>query len=70
MGGIYQKAQQEQARELREEILNKLEGLPVDTPDWREALKNAIDDIIRSEEQPSADMQSDAKREPWDFSRE
>lgn len=45
-------------------------GLPADTLDWREALKNAIDDIIRSEEQPSADTQSDAKREPWDFSRE
>ena len=39
MGSIYQKAQQEQAREFRQEILDKLEGLPTDTPDWREALK-------------------------------
>ena len=51
MGSIYQKAQQEQKKGFYQEILDKLEGLPADTPDWREALKNAIDDIIQAEEQ-------------------
>ena len=51
MGSIYQKAQQEQKKGFYQEILDKLEGLPADTSDWREALKNAIDDIIQAEEQ-------------------
>ena len=70
MGSIYQKAQQEQAREFQQEILDKLEGLPADTPNWREVLKNAIDDIMQSLEQTSAEIQPEAKREPWDFSCE
>ncbi len=70
MGSIYQKAQQEQAREFQQEILDKLEGLPADTPNWREVLKNATDDIMQSLEQPSAEIQPEAKREPWDFSCE
>ena len=70
MGSIHQKAQQEQAREFQQKILDKLEDLPADTPGWRDALKNAIDDIIQFMEQPSADMPPEAKREPWDFSRE
>lgn len=70
MGSIYQKAQQEQAREFQQKILDKLEDLPADTPGWKDALKNAIDDIIRSEEQLSADTRPEAKREPWDLSRE
>ena len=70
MGSIYQRAQQEQAREFRQEILNKLEGLPADTPDWREALKNAIDDIIQAEEQSAVEEQPAIEKEPWDFSYE
>lgn len=70
MGSIYQKAQQEQKKGFYQEILDKLEGLPANTPDWREALKNAIDDIIQAEEQSVVEEQPEAKKEPWDFSRE
>lgn len=64
MGDIFKKAQQEQAKGFYQEILDKLEGLPANTHDWRGILKNAIDDIIQSGEQPPA------KKDVWDFSRE
>lgn len=41
MGKIFQKAQQEQAKGFYQEILDKLEGLPADTPDWRETLEGS-----------------------------
>lgn len=40
-GKISQKAQQEQAKGFYQEILDKLEGLPADTPDWRETLEGS-----------------------------
>lgn len=55
MGNIFQKAQQEQVKGFYQEIPDKLEGLPADTPDWKDALKSAIDDIIRSGEQQQAE---------------
>lgn len=64
MGDIFKKAQQAQAKGFYQEILEKLEGLPADTTDWREALKNAIDDIIQTAEQPPV------KKNAWDFSHE
>lgn len=70
MRNIFQKAQQEQAKEFYQQILDKLEGLPADTPDWREALKNAIDDIIQSGEQPQVENQPPEKKDTWDFSHE
>lgn len=70
MGDIYQKAQQEQTKGFYQEILDKLEGLPADTPDWRDAVKNVIDDIIQSSEKSLAMSQPATKKEPWDFSRE
>ena len=50
---VSEKAQQEQKKGFYQEILDKLKGLPADTPDWREALKNVIGDIIQSGEQSS-----------------
>ena len=70
MGDIYQKAQQEQTKGFYQEILDKLESLPADTPDRRDALKSIVDDIIQSDEQSLAEAQPAAKKEPWDFSRE
>lgn len=67
MGDIFKKAQQEQAKGFYQEILDKLEGLPADTPDWREALKIAIDDIIQSGEQPQIENQPPVKKDAWDF---
>ena len=34
------------------------------------SFKNAIDDIIQAEEQSVVEEQPEAKKEPWDFSRE
>lgn len=70
MGDIYQKAQQEQTKGFYQEILDKLESLPADTPDWRDVLKSIIDDIIQSDEQSLAEVQPAAKKEPRDFSHE
>jgi len=70
MGDIFQKAQKEQTKGFYQEILDKLEDLPADTPDWRDALKSIVDDIIQSDEQSLAEAQPTAKKEPWDFSRE
>lgn len=70
MGDIFQKAQQEQAKGFYQDILDKLEGLPADTPDWREALKNAIDDIIQSGEKQQAENSPPTQKDAWDFSRE
>lgn len=64
MGNILDKAQQEYARSFRQEILSKLEGLPPDTPDWKEALKKTLDGLLQADEQPPA------KKDTWDFSRE
>lgn len=64
MGNIQQKAQQEQAKGFYQKILDKLEGLPADSPDWREALKRALDDIAQSAEQEQV------KKNAWDFSHE
>lgn len=55
MGNIFQKAQQEQVKGFYQEIPDKLERLPADTPDWKDALKSAINDIIRSGEQQQAE---------------
>lgn len=68
MGNILQKAQQEQAKGFYQEILDKLEGLPADTPGWREALKKALDDIIESGEQRSVEREAPMKKDAWDFS--
>ena len=70
MGDIFKKAQQEQAKGFYQDILDKLEGLPADTPDWREALKIAIDDIIQSGEQPQTENPPPTQKDAWDFSRE
>ena len=70
MGSIYQKAQQEQAKGLYQGILDKLKDLPTDTPDWRAALKSAIDDIIQPGDQPSTDNQLLIRKDNWDFSHE
>lgn len=70
MGNIFPKAQQEQAKGFYQEILDKLEGLPADTPDWKEALKSAIDDIIQSGEQPQTENPPPTQKDAWDFSRE
>ncbi len=70
MGNIFQRAQQEQAKGFYKEILDKLEGLPADTPDWRDALKNAIDDIIQSGEQSAIENKLPIKKDAWDFSCE
>lgn len=64
MGNIQQKAQQEQMRGFYQQILDKLKDLPADTPDWREALKCALDDIVQSAKQ------SQVKKNVWDFSHE
>ena len=62
MGDIYKKAQQDQTKGFYQEILDRLEGLPADTPNWREVLKDTIDDIIQQAEQPLPE------KEAWDFS--
>lgn len=64
MDSLSTKAQQEQAKGFYQQILDKLENLPPDTPDWREALKNALDEIIQTAEKPPE------KKEAWDFSHE
>ena len=64
MGNILNKAHQEYAKFFRQEVLTKLEGLPPDTPDWREALKNVLDDLLHADELPQP------KKDPWDFSHE
>lgn len=70
MGNIFQKAQQEQAKSIYEGILDKLEGLPADTPGWKDVLKDAIDDMVKSETQPSTGGAQDNKSEAWDFTQE
>jgi RimJ/RimL family protein N-acetyltransferase len=70
MENIYQKAQREQAESVRQEILNKLETLPDDTPNWRDAAMNILDEIIQSEEQPTAKDKPLSKKDAWDFSAE
>lgn len=70
MGNIYQKAQQEQAKEVYQQILDRLEGLPADSPDWRDALKIAIDDIIQSEHKPETEIPPPIEKDAWDFSFE
>ena len=67
MEKIFQKAQQEQAKGFYQEILDKLEGLPADAPDWRETLESAIDDIIQLGEQPRAENQPPVKKDAWDL---
>lgn len=62
MGDIYQKAQKEQTKGFYQEILDKLESLPADTLDWRDAVKSIVDDIIQSDEQSLAEVQSAEKR--------
>jgi RimJ/RimL family protein N-acetyltransferase len=70
MGNIYQKAQQEQAEGVRQEILDKLNALPADTPDWRDAAMNILDGIIQSGEQAAIKDQPLINKETWDFSAE
>ena len=67
---ILQKAQQEQAKEFYQQILDRLEDLPSDTPDWRDALKSAIDDIMQAADQQQTEEQTPMKKDVWDFSRE
>ena len=70
MGTIYQKAQQEQAKEVCQEILDKLKGLSADTPDWKGALESILDDLMQSSEQPPVKAQTAVKKGAWDFSYE
>lgn len=67
MESIHQKAQQEQARGFCQEIIDKLEGLPADTPDWKAALHNVIDEIIQAGQYGS---QPPVLKSTWDFSKE
>ena len=61
MGDIFQKAQQEHMKGFYQEIPDKLESFPADTPDWRDTVKNVIDDIIQSSEKSLAMLQPAAK---------
>lgn len=70
MGNIYQKAQQEQTKEFYQQILDRIEGLPSDTPNWRDAVIGILDDIEQSADQPPAEDQHPMKKNVWDFSRE
>ncbi len=68
MSSILQKAQQEEAKELHQMILDKLDGLPEGTPIYRDALKEILDEVIKSVEKPLTEERQAAKTAAWDFS--
>jgi RimJ/RimL family protein N-acetyltransferase len=67
---MQQKAQQEQAKAVCQELLDKIDALPADTPNWRDAAMKLLDDILQSEEQPASKCHPLIKKDAWDFSTE
>lgn len=70
MGSIYQKAQKEQTKGFYQEVLDRLESLPADCPDWREAVKVILDDAIQSAEQAPTVTHEVVGTGVWNFLNE
>ncbi len=70
MDRVHQKAQQEQAKEVSQEMLDKLSELPAGLFIKKDELLKNIDDMIQTDESPQTIFRLPSKKEPWDFSME